>query len=82
MLQYCSNVNLMFLFYFGVFMQELNMIEVDAVGGGIWAFVAGVIGGFVGNYLYESAGGKKGIDDALNRFQPDYSAYDGFGSLG
>jgi hypothetical protein len=42
-------------------MQELNMIEVDEVGGAFWT---GVGAGLVAAYIFESIGGAKGINQA------------------
>lgn len=46
-------------------MQELGVVEIDEVSGGIWQFVAGVAVGIAANYAYESMGGKEGIDKML-----------------
>lgn len=61
-------------------MQELSFGEIEQVNGGIeeheeyeqnpmsWAL--GVLGGVVGNYIYESVGGKEGIDRLINAAIP------------
>ncbi|MGB0898200.1 MAG: hypothetical protein ACPGSN_03030 [Psychrobium sp.] len=41
-------------------MRELNENEIIDVNGG---FFLGVVGGLVGNYLYDAVGGKEGIDE-------------------
>ena len=52
-------------------MNELQFGEIEQVSGGnpVLGWLAGVAGGFAGNYLYESAGGKAGIDAAWGNFK-------------
>ena len=46
-------------------MRTLTVSEQNEVSGGVLQFVLGVIAGMTANYVYEKAGGAKGIDAAL-----------------
>lgn len=43
-------------------MRDLNMHEIEDVNGGLLPFVGGIVGGVIGNYIFEKMGGAKGID--------------------
>jgi len=45
-------------------MRELNVNEIEKVSGGFWQFVVGAI---AGPYIYDSIGGKEGIDSYLQK---------------
>lgn len=52
-------------------MQVLTIDEVNEVSGGVVpvaVYAAGIATGLAANYIYESIGGKAGIDKAINAF--------------
>jgi len=57
-------------------MRELNTEELSTVSAGVNPLLLGVGAGIVGNYIYDSIGGKEGIDnffDSANDYLTEIS---------
>ena len=45
---------------------QLTNNELAQIEGGLWPWLAGIAGGIAGTYIYDSVGGKAGIDSAVS----------------
>ncbi|MCW8126875.1 class IIb bacteriocin, lactobin A/cerein 7B family [Microbulbifer halophilus] len=62
-------------------MKELTTQEVEQVNAGVWNYVAGAAAGIGGSYVYDSIGGKAGIDSFMSGFSSAQGAGAGYRSL-